>query len=69
MSKTTLSERFFTEKDQYFFANLSGDQNPLHVDAVYARRTQLGQQIVHGMHAVTWALETFWEKNPSINIF
>lgn len=68
MTETTLSERSFTGKDQNFFANLSGDQNPLHVDAVYARRTQLGQQIVHGMHAVIWALETFWEKNPSINI-
>lgn len=63
-----LSERIFTQQNQQWFAELSGDQNPLHVDDVYARRTQLGQNIVHGIHAVIWALDAFWEENPSFSI-
>ncbi|MBA3733388.1 MaoC family dehydratase [Patescibacteria group bacterium] len=31
------------------FANLSGDHNPLHVDKTYAKETELGQTIVHGL--------------------
>lgn len=63
-----LSERIFTPQDQRWFAELSGDQNPLHVDEVYARRTQLGQNVVHGIHAVIWALDSFWKENPSFSV-
>jgi len=38
------------------FAELSGDYNPLHVDAVYARRLQFGRPVIHGIHHLlsTW---------------
>lgn len=38
------------------FAELSGDYNPLHVDAVYARRLQFGHPVIHGVHHLlsTW---------------
>ena len=39
------------------FAALSGDRNPIHMDAVAARRTQAGQPVVHGVHTLLWALE------------
>jgi acyl dehydratase/NAD(P)-dependent dehydrogenase (short-subunit alcohol dehydrogenase family) len=39
------------------FARLSGDRNPMHMDAIAARRTQAGQPTVHGMHAVLWSLD------------
>ncbi|WP_293682572.1 SDR family NAD(P)-dependent oxidoreductase [uncultured Phenylobacterium sp.] len=52
-----LGVRTFEERDQRTFAVLSGDSNPMHMDHVAARRTQMGAPVVHGMHAVLWALE------------
>ena len=49
--------RAFAPSDQLAFSELSGDVNPLHMDPVYARRTQLGAAAVHGVHAALWALE------------
>ncbi len=49
--------RTFSLQDQLDFAQVSGDWNPLHVDAVAARRTIFGAPIVHGVHQVLWALE------------
>ena len=36
-------------KDVDIFANLSGDTNPIHLDAEYAQSTAFGKRIVHGM--------------------
>ncbi len=44
-------------RDQDHFATLSGDRNPMHLDPVFARRTAPGAPVVHGMHAVLWALD------------
>lgn len=53
--------RVFTDADQARFAGLSGDLNPIHVDPLAARRTQAGAPVVHGVHAVLWALESLIE--------
>jgi hypothetical protein len=47
----------FTIEDQADFAALSGDFNPLHVDAVAARRGLAGGAVVHGVHLLMWALD------------
>ena len=49
----------FTEADQTAFARLSGDHNPMHLDAVAARRTVAAEPVVHGMHLLCWALDAF----------
>ena len=53
-----MDERTFSDEDQVLFAELSGDHNSLHVDALEARRTLFGRQVVHGVHLVLWSLET-----------
>jgi hypothetical protein len=57
MSDAPLARRQFNAADQAAFAALSGDHNPLHMDAKAARRTQAGACVVHGIHLFLWALE------------
>lgn len=45
--QTAVTETF-DESDVEQFAALSGDENPLHVDADYAKETFFGDRIVHG---------------------
>lgn len=54
-----LGARSFDLRDQRAFASFSGDNNPVHLDALQARRTIAGQIVVHGIHAVLWALECY----------
>ena len=53
----TTTTRRFAMSDQEAFARLSGDWNPMHMDAVAARRTQASAPVVHGIHAMLWALD------------
>lgn len=41
--------REITQEDVQAFASLSGDDNPLHLDASFAARTRFRQPIAHGM--------------------
>ena len=45
---TSLTKTFF-EDDVITFAEISGDQNPVHVDAQFAATTRFKKQLVHGM--------------------
>ncbi|SDV49025.1 MaoC/PaaZ C-terminal domain-containing protein [Chitinasiproducens palmae] len=40
--------RTITEADLTFFSMLSGDWNPIHADAEFARATRYQQRVVHG---------------------
>ena len=41
--------RTITEEDVRLFAQVTGDDNPLHVDAEYAATTRFGKPIAHGV--------------------
>lgn len=47
--------RTVTEADVVTFAGLSGDFNPLHIDAEFGKTTPFGQRIAHGMLVVAMA--------------
>jgi NAD(P)-dependent dehydrogenase (short-subunit alcohol dehydrogenase family) len=49
----------FTDADQLWFADLSGDRNPMHVSVVSARRTIASDPAVHGIHLLLWALDAY----------
>jgi len=53
-----MTARRFLPDDQDAFARLSGDFNPLHLDPLAARRLIFGGPVVHGVHALLWALDT-----------
>ncbi|MBF0175913.1 MAG: SDR family NAD(P)-dependent oxidoreductase [Magnetococcales bacterium] len=55
----TLAHRHFAPEDLMWFAAASGDWNPIHVDAVAARRLLTGEVIVHGMYLLAWALDVW----------
>jgi len=43
------TKRTITENDIVRFADVSGDHNPLHLDAAYAAQTLFGERVAHGM--------------------
>jgi hypothetical protein len=61
VSQDLLATKQFRANDQELFAELSGDRNPMHLDAIEARRTSAGAPVVHGVHLVLWALETLFQ--------
>ena len=49
VGQTASVKRTFTQSDFDRFAVLSGDDNPIHVDAEFAARTKFGRTVAHGM--------------------
>jgi acyl dehydratase len=66
MSLNIVSERDFTVADQERFAAISGDRNPVHMDAVAARRTLVGFPVVHGIHVLLWGLDSLLRHLPDL---
>jgi len=58
----TVGERFvtrgrtITEADLVTFAAITGDYNPLHVDAEFSKKTQFGERIAHGMLGASYGV-------------
>ena len=48
--------RTLTEADVANFAGVTGDINPLHMDAEYARKTRFGRRVPHGQLIFVLAL-------------
>ncbi len=53
-----------TEGDVYLYAGISGDQNPVHIDKVYAESTQFGSRIAHGMFTAGYITAVLGMKLP-----
>lgn len=52
--------RTISESDLVQFANLTGDTNPMHTNAEYARTTVFGERIAHGMLGLSYTLGLLW---------
>jgi len=49
IGQTACHSKTITETDVYLFAGITGDFNPAHVDAEYAKSTVFQERIAHGM--------------------
>ncbi|MCK1287618.1 hypothetical protein IVB41_27315 [Bradyrhizobium sp. 44] len=64
MTDEQLASRSFSLNDQIAFARLSWDWNPMHLDEAFARRTQVGTPVVHGIHNLAWAADAVLFRFP-----
>lgn len=62
----TMKQVSFDPDKHSRFTTLSGDHNPIHWDAVRARRTQPGAPIVHGIHSLLYTLEQITDLQPDL---
>lgn len=53
-----------SESDIVAFADISGDRNPVHVDAAYAATTLFKERIAHGMLSAAYISAVFGMKLP-----
>lgn len=56
----------FSSSDLELFAKFSGDRNPIHLDPIYARRTQFGAPIVFGVNLLLWAMDYLYKKHAIV---
>ena len=49
IGQTATYSKRIEEHDVQLFASVSGDVNPVHLDAAFAATTQFGERIAHGM--------------------
>jgi len=56
--------RTVTEADIAAFAEVSGDKNPVHLDAQYAAGTMFKERIAHGMLSAAYISAVFGMKLP-----
>jgi acyl dehydratase len=54
--------RTITDADVVAFAGLTGDYSELHTSDVYAKNSQFGQRIAHGLLGLTYAHGLMWPR-------
>ena len=62
----------FTQAKVNQFAEISGDRNPIHIDAAYAAQTPFGKPIIHGIFAASVFSKVFgtqWPGEGTIYMF
>ncbi len=57
-------QKTLTEADIITFATVSGDKNPVHLDADYAARTMFKERIAHGMLTASYISAVFGMEMP-----
>ncbi|MFC9355086.1 MaoC/PaaZ C-terminal domain-containing protein [Rhodococcus sp. NPDC057014] len=59
--------RTVTEADVGDFAGLTGDHFPLHTSEEYAKGTQFGTRIAHGLLGLTFAQRLIWARTGELD--
>ncbi|GAB4306934.1 MAG: MaoC family dehydratase [Myxococcota bacterium] len=53
IGRTATFAKTISEHDVYAFAGITGDFNPVHINAEYAKGTRFGERVAHGMLAAS----------------
>ncbi len=61
---TAIFAKTVTDADVVMFAGISGDTNPVHLDASFANQTSFGDRIAHGMLSASFVSTVFGTKLP-----
>lgn len=61
---TDVFTKTVSEADISLFAGLSGDTNPIHLNAEYAAQSRFGERIAHGMLSAGFVSAIFGTKLP-----
>ncbi|PKO57330.1 MAG: (R)-hydratase, partial [Betaproteobacteria bacterium HGW-Betaproteobacteria-19] len=61
---TAAVSRTVTDADILMFAGVSGDTNPVHLDAEFAASTMFGGRIAHGMLSAAFISTVFGTRLP-----
>ena len=64
LSDTYIHEICFNQSDVNTFAKITGDNNPIHLDAEFAAKTIFGKPIVHGFFSASVFSMVFGTKFP-----
>jgi 3-hydroxybutyryl-CoA dehydratase len=57
-------QKVVTENDIFAFAEITGDKNPVHLDAAYAAQTMFKERIAHGMLTAGYISAVFGMQLP-----
>ena len=66
MGETASRIKTITEKDVLDYAALIDDENPIHLDEEYAKTTQFGSRIAHGLHTASFITTLIATRLPGI---
>ena len=58
--------RTITDADLVAFAGLTGDYSELHTSDVYARKSQFGRRVAHGMLGLAYAHGLMWARTGEL---
>ena len=64
VGQTAVFAKTITEADIVLFAGVSGDTNPVHLNAEYASQTMFKERIAHGMLSAALISTVFGTKMP-----
>lgn len=67
---TIRAEKTFTQDEFDRFAALSGDNNPIHVDAEFSAKSKFGRTVSHGMllYSVIWGhIQRYFPKSVQLS--
>jgi len=64
VEQTAAAKRVFSQDDFDRFADLSGDDNPIHVDPDFSAKTRFGRTVCHGMLLYSTICQVVHDKLP-----